>query len=99
MQLSTAFTVALRSIFAFDVPVLVGLELARAKPARMLRMALLMPSPLFFLGERLAISFFGQLSWLLVVWVPNVDFVGTGVALFLFWVPGPALPLHILAPF
>ncbi len=99
MQLSTAVTVALGSIFTFDVLVLIGLELTRAKLARMLGMALLMPSPFFLIGEWLAISFFSQLSWLFVVWIPDVDLVGTGIALFLFWVSCPSLPLHILASF
>ena len=99
MQLSTAFTVALGSIFTFDVLVLVGLKLTWAKPARVLGMALFMSSPLLFFGEWLAISFFSQLSWLFVVWVTDVDLIGTGITLFLFWVPGPTFPLHISASF
>jgi len=99
VQLSTAFTVALGSIFTFDVLVLVGLKLTWAKPARVLGMALFMSSPLLFLSERLAIPFFGQLSWLFVVWISDVDLIGTGIALFLFWIPCPSLPLNILASF
>ena len=99
MQFFTTVAETQGSIFAFDFSVLIGLKLTWAKPARVLGMALFMSSPLLFLSERLVIPFFGQLSWLFVVWISDVDLIGTGIALFLFWIPCPSLPLNILASF
>jgi hypothetical protein len=99
VQVCAAVTIALSSIFAFDIPVLISHELTRAESAWVLGMALLVPSSLFSLCWWLAICFFDLLSWLLIFWISEVKLAKAGIALFQGWIPGSVLPLHFLAPF
>jgi hypothetical protein len=99
VQLCAAFTIAQSAIFAFNIPVLISRELARAESAWVLGMALFVPSSLFSLSWWLAICFFDLLSWLLIFFISEVKLVKAGIALFQGWIPGSVLPLHFLAPF